>query len=241
MEIMEVNLPNSKKKVEVVIQRKKMKSCRLKAYPTQELVFAGPLSVPKEWIEQFLNDKAVWIEKKLEIFSQTTGYASTTEIHNGQSIKMLGEDIIIGVTRSNKEAVIHEGKTIHICCLDVNDQIRLIALFEKWWRREALRFIETRVDALYPIIRKYGKSRPKVRLRKMKTLWGSCSVKKTVVTFNQYLFKASPAYIDYVILHELIHFLYPNHSKQFYDFLSIYMPDWKERKKVLDMEVVHGL
>ena len=69
----------------------------------------------------------------------------------------------------------------------------------------------------------------------MKTLWGSCSVNRNKVTFNQYLTKAKPACIEYVVLHELVHFLYPNHSKKFYDFLSSYMPDWKERKKVLDI------
>ena len=93
----------------------------------------------------------------------------------------------------------------------------------------------------YPIIKKYDKDLPKIQVRKMKTLWGSCSVNRGVITFNQYLLKAKPACIDYVVLHELVHFIYPNHSKQFYDFLSIYMPDWKERKKVLDQDVVHGL
>ena len=71
--------------------------------------------------------------------------------------------------------------------------------------------------------------------------WGSCSVSRNVVTFNQYLMKAKPACIDYVVLHELVHLIYPNHSKRFYDFLSIHMPDWKERKRMLDMDVVHGL
>ena len=43
------------------------------------------------------------------------------------------------------------------------------------------------------------------------------------------------------VAEELVHFLYPNHSKHFYAFLSNYMPDWKERKLVLDQDVVHGL
>jgi hypothetical protein len=34
---------------------------------------------------------------------------------------------------------------------------------------------------------------------------------------------------------------YPKHNKEFYNFLSIYMPDWKERKKILDYEVVQGI
>ena len=123
----------------------------------------------------------------------------------------------------------------------INDQEKLMQQFEKWWRKEALIYLDERVEALYPIIRKYNKALPKVYLKKMKTLWGSCSVDREVVTFNQYLIKAKPACIDYVVLHELIHFIYPNHSKQFYDFLSIHMPDWRERKTVLDQDVVHGL
>ena len=91
------------------------------------------------------------------------------------------------------------------------------------------------------LIEKYGIPMPKISVRKMKTLWGSCSVNRGAVTLNFYLIKARMPYIDYVVLHELTHFLYPNHSKQFYMFLSNYMPDWKERKKVLDQDVVHGL
>jgi predicted metal-dependent hydrolase len=44
-----------------------------------------------------------------------------------------------------------------------------------------------------------------------------------------------------VALHELSHFLYPNHGKAFYDFLTLYMPDWRERKKILDNDVARGL
>ena len=57
----------------------------------------------------------------------------------------------------------------------------------------------------------------------------------------EYLFKANIRCIQYVVLHELTHLLYPNHSKQFYDFLTVQMPDWTERKKQLDHEVVQGL
>ena len=98
-----------------------------------------------------------------------------------------------------------------------------------------------RVEQWYPIIEKYGIPTPKVYIRKMATMWGSCSIKRGAVVFNLYLLKAKIACIDYVVLHELTHFLYPNHSKQFYYFLSNYMPDWKDRKKILDQDVVHGL
>ena len=81
----------------------------------------------------------------------------------------------------------------------------------------------------------------RVTIRAQKTLWGSCSAERGAVTFNLFLIKAKEACIDYVVLHELTHFLYPNHSKLFYAFLSSYMPGWKERKRILDQDVVHGL
>lgn len=145
------------------------------------------------------------------------------------------------LTECNQEQVYSEGKRIYICCHEPDDQEKVWKLFESWWRKQAKAILQKRAEHWYPIIEKYGVAMPKVTVRKMKTLWGSCSVNRGAITFNFYLIKARMPYIDYVILHELTHFLYPNHSKQFYMFLSNYMPDWKERKHILDQEVVHGL
>lgn len=241
MENLLITLPVSKREIVVSVERKKMKTCRLKIYPNQTVAISVSSNVPTEWIQNFLTQKAVWIEKKLERFSATSGYASTSEIRSGYSIKMFGEDLIFSVCESPKNFIYREAKTICIGSPDANNQEKLMKQFEKWWRKESVDFLEKRVIEFYPIIKKYGKALPQIQIRKMKTLWGSCSINRQVVTFNQYLIKARPACIDYVVLHELVHFIYPNHSKQFYDFLSIYMPDWRERKKILDQDVVHGL
>lgn len=241
MEIQEIALPSSKKTVFVEIERKQMKTCRLKVFPDLTIKLSAPKSAPSEWIREFLIEKSGWIEVKLERFKKTTGYAATTDIRNGMSIKLLGEDLLFSVAYSNKNIVYREGKTIHVCSNDINNSDKLLALFEKWWREQSIVILTNEMEKLYPIVGKYGVVFPKIALRKMKTLWGSCSVQRGVVTFNQYLVKAKPACIEYVVLHELVHFIYPNHSKKFYDFLSIQMPDWKERKKILDLDVVHGL
>lgn len=241
MEIQEIILPSTKKLVLVEIERKQMKTCRLKVFPDLTIKLSTPKSAPAEWIKDFLSEKSGWIEDKLEEFNKTTGYAATTEIRNGMSIKHLGEDLIFSVAYSDKNVVYKEGKIIHVCSNDINSQDKLLVLFEKWWRKQSLEILAAEMERLYPIIRKYGVAYPKIALRKMKTLWGSCSVQRGAVTFNQYLIKAKPACIEYVVLHEIVHFIYPNHSKKFYDFLSIHMPDWKERKRILDQDVVHGL
>lgn len=240
MEYLTVNLPSGKP-CSVLIERKKMKTCRLKVYPNERITLSLPEGVDNDWTAQFLREKSSWIEKKLDCFKHTSGYAATGEIRTGHSIAMYGNDLLFSVVQSDKDHVSREGKKINICSVDVNDQEHLLNIFQRWWKKQSLELLRQRVDAWYPIIEKYGIEKPKVHIRKMSTLWGSCSVGRGIVTFNFYLTKAKVAYIDYVVLHELTHFLYPNHSKQFYAFLSNYMPDWKDRKRILDQQVVHGL
>ena len=240
MEHVNLSLPSGETIV-VSLDRKKMKTSRLKVYPNLQVVLALPSSAPDSWAKEFLESKVNWIASKLDNFKRTSGYAATSEIRNGYSIQMLGEDLVFSVAESDRDYVFQEGKLLHICSTDISDQEKLTKLFQKWWRKKSMEVLEQRVDYWYPIIEKYGISKPSVFIRKMATMWGSCSLKRGAVIFNLYLLKARIACIDYVVLHELTHFLYPNHSKQFYDFLSNYMPDWKERKRVLDQDVVHGL
>ena len=115
MEKVSIMLPTSQKTVEVNLDRKTMKTCRLKVYPTQEIVLSIPQTVPIEWAEEFLTDKSSWIESKLESFQRTSGYAATDEIRNGFSIKMLGEDMLFVLTECDKEQVYSEGKRICEC------------------------------------------------------------------------------------------------------------------------------
>lgn len=241
MEIINITLPSSGQTFPVKIDRKKMKTCRLKVYPDRTIVLALPLNTPLDWAQDFLYEKAMWIESKLQMFQRTEGYAATTEIRTGYSIRLLGEDMIFIVSQCDKDHVYSEGRTIRICTSQPDNQEKVMKLFEKWWRQTAQEVLNERIAVWYPVIQKYGIGKPSIAIRKMRTLWGSCSIHRKTVTFNFYLIKAKIPYIDYVVLHELVHFLYPNHSKQFYDFLSNHMPDWKERKLFLDQNVVHGL
>lgn len=240
MNTVNIQLPSGRSCI-VLIERKRMKTCRLKVFPDSSVILSLPEAASDEWAASFLQDKSTWLEKKLDGFKKTVGYAATNEIRTGYSITLLGQDLVFSVVQAENSKVLLDGKIIYVYSTDVNDQGALQALFQRWWRKQALEELIQRVDHWYPIIEKYGISKPRVYVRRMKTLWGSCSAERGAVTFNLFLIKAKEACIDYVVLHELTHFLYPNHSKLFYAFLSNYMPDWKERKRILDQDVVHGL
>lgn len=80
------------------------------------------------------------------------------------------------------------------------------------------------------LIKKTGLIPNKIRIRDIKYAWGSCSINKNI-TINYNLIKYSEQAIRYVILHELCHIKYMNHSKDFWNLLEKYMPDFREVKK----------
>lgn len=75
----------------------------------------------------------------------------------------------------------------------------------------------------------------------MKARWGSALTDKKTILLNAELIKDPKYCIDYVVLHELIHFKYNNHSEKFYQMLYSLMPDWEKRKAILDEEIVKDL
>ena len=95
------------------------------------------------------------------------------------------------------------------------------------------------IGEIYPIFQKYGVAPPVLRIRNMDTRWGSCLPGKGIITLNKRLLEAPRNCIEYVVMHEFCHFIHPNHSKQFYAFLSMLLPDWKERKQLLDQSAAY--
>lgn len=72
-----------------------------------------------------------------------------------------------------------------------------------------------------------------LKFRKMKSRWGVCHITKNYINLSTYLIHIPLELIEYVIIHEFCHFKYPNHSKQFYEEVSKYCPDYKMRIKKL--------
>lgn len=141
---------------------------------------------------------------------------------------------------ARRKQIMREDAVLHVCTPET-DQLKIDKQVNNWWQRSSKQYFQDVVDKLYPIIEKHGVERPAVCVKKMTTLWGSCSRKTQKINLNFYLYKASVPCVEYVILHELAHFLYPYHNKDFYDFITIYMPDWQDRKKQLDYEFVLGI
>ena len=102
----------------------------------------------------------------------------------------------------------------------------------KWLKSEMKRIFTERLlynyDLFYENI-----PFPKLKVRCMKTRWGVCNKRDNSITLNSRLIKYSFKEIDYVIVHELSHFVHFDHSREFWKTVEEHMPDYKKAVKVL--------
>lgn len=231
----------SGKLLPVLVTYKNMKSVRLKVFPSAEVRLSAPLDTPDIWITDFLKKKERWITEEVAKFEQTKAIEKEEHIRSGASTRILGKQLVIQIESANQKRIVRSDSKLLIYTTNLNNQTDMDKQFNNWWQRSSKEYFINVLDELYPIVKKHGIEKPEIVVKKMSTLWGSCSRKMGRINLNFYLYKAYRPCIEYVILHELIHFLYPRHNKDFYDLLTIYMPDWKERKKQLDYEVVLGV
>lgn len=105
----------------------------------------------------------------------------------------------------------------------------------KWLNKQRSEIFKERLDILYNQFEEKIPY-PSLKIRKMKTRWGVCNRKNISITLNSELIKYNLDCIDYVIIHELSHFVCFDHSKNFWNIVFKYFPNYKKVRKILKEE-----
>ena len=103
---------------------------------------------------------------------------------------------------------------------------------QKWLKKKTLEVFEERLNYCYQLFEE-NIPFPKLKIRKMKTRWGVCNRRDLSVTLNSKLIRYNTFIIDYVVIHELSHLVHFDHSKEFWQTVEKYMPNYKKAVKVL--------
>ena len=101
-------------------------------------------------------------------------------------------------------------------------------------RNECQRLFEEISLSFYPLFEKYiGQNPPQIKIKALRATWGICHTRDNYISLSERLPLLPREAVEYVILHEYAHFVYPNHQRQFYKLIESIMPDYKDRKKML--------
>lgn len=215
----------------IQIIKKDIKNITLKVKPTCEVILTAPLLTTDEHIEYILKKRKDWISKKIA-FYKANYEPQIKEYVSGESFKYLGKNYRLKIIQSDNECVKLQRGYIQIFIRNTSNLEKKKKLLNAWYILKAENYFKK-------IIAKYSNivnvDIQNIRIRQMKTRWGSCNSAKSYINLNSELIKKPSNAIEYVIFHELAHLIHSNHSREFYNYLSTYMPDWKKRKILLEI------
>lgn len=188
-------------------KKKQVKYLRLKIDSNANLILSIPYFYTFKSVYDFLDKNEIWIENALKNYKK----------NDSNDIYFLGKKYNIVLDSTLKKTYIKKQK-IHTSS-----------------KEELETFLKTNAKKIFTFyLKKWSKKTDlfytHLSIKNMKTRWGSCNHNKAYINLNLKLLEKSLKAIEYVILHELSHIKYPNHSKEFYDFLYKFMPDFRERE-----------
>lgn len=233
----------SNKRIDFTIERKNVKNINLNIKPDMTIQVSANEKVPLDVIYDFVKRKGAWIVKNVKTFEEVMPHKrSEREYVSGESFRYLGKQYRLRVEKTTDEEIVKYFRGfIYLYVKDLQNFQRKEKLVADWYREKAQIIFQQSLDKMSEYMKKYGVGKPFLDFRTMKARWGSALIEKNTILLNTELIKAPKHCIDYVVLHELIHFKYNDHSDNFYNMLFTLMPDWQKRKAILDEEIVQEL
>lgn len=205
--------------------RSSRKTLALIVKPDGSLIVRAPLRASVEFVQEFVEKNVQWIKKKQAEALATVPLAPKQYVE-GEMFMYLGNAYPLEIVIEQKKSLLLEDNFK----LAQFAQSHAASAFEHWYRLQARRILNERV-AFYS--RQYNFQYRKIGITSARTRWGSCSANGSL-NFSWRLIMAPVEVVDYVVVHELVHTIFHNHSTRFWNRVERIVPDYKECRKWLE-------
>lgn len=244
-----MQLTHNNENIEVHIIRSKRKTVCMSVNKDGSVTVKAPLRYPTDKeISDFVEQKIDWILKQRAIQEDREDMRLVRRFETDYSFPYLGEERLVEMQRGKKNEFSYENgkiviKTPFYSVLenDYEAEENKVAIeklqndLKKWYKKQAAAYITKRVEYYKDIV---GVTVNSVSIKSRKSQWGSCDSNGDV-TFSWRLVMARPEAIDYVVIHELCHRKHMDHSREFWNQVQKYMPDFKMQKQWLEENSVN--
>jgi predicted metal-dependent hydrolase len=219
--------------IEVNIIRKNVKNLRLGVYPPDGRVrITVPWHVSDAYIQGMINNKLNWIKEKQSAFI-SQGHHTPNRLTSGETIYFMGRPYSLEVIeRPGRTQIAVKNQTqLLIAIAPGSTVLQRNAVLEAWYRKE----LSLRIP---PLIEKWeaamGQRVLEWRIKKMKTRWGTCNAHARRIWLSLELAKKPEACLEYVVVHEMVHFFERYHNARFKSHMDTFLPDWRRHKDLLN-------
>lgn len=214
---MSISTKNKKKNniPEYSLKMTNQKGIRMRVSARGELVVHANPFCSKEAIEKYISEHVdeIYLPKK------------------SSSIRLFGKSYVI---RKVKGSSNHVSICDHELLIIAKDETCMEKIFDSFLRQNAKDVLSDILDMIFLRFEKLLTKKPSLMIRRMKASWGICHPEKNEITLNLELIHYPVEFIEYVVCHELVHLIEPNHSKAFYEILDQVMPDYKRRIDLIE-------
>ena len=221
--------------ITVDVVRKDIRNLHLGVYPPLGKVrVSAPLAVSDEAVRLAVISKLAWIKR------QRAGFAR--QARQGPREAVTGESHYLFGKRYRLRVVAHQGRPY----IDLPNKAHIILhadpaatagqrldVLDRWYRDH----LRTAIDPLFTTWQEtLGVTASFVGVKRMKTKWGSCNPATRRIWINSELAHKPLESIEFIVVHELVHLLIPNHGEHFARIMDEHLPDWRARRSALNSQ-----
>ena len=212
--------------VVIIKYRKNMKNIYLKVEKNADVVVSAPPRTPNYIIKKLIQENIDEIKLRRNNIL-TNGY-TVKQFITGEKHIIFGKEFVLEVRLGNKNVVkLSDDKIILVIKDKDQDRGQIVTSYlRKVLYNKALEFINKYEKIM-------GVHAEQLRIKKMKTRWGTCNIEVKRIWINYELIKYPIECLEHIVVHELTHLLETNHTPRFYALLGKYYPNFRENDKLI--------
>jgi len=212
-------------KLDYKIQYSKRKTLNISVERDRSIIVRAPENLSTKRIDEIVQSKRNWIKDKINHAQKYPVDFKAKEFISGEALLYLGRNYQLLVVDENFEGI----RFNQSFSISKSNQKNANELFKEWYLSKALEKIE-------PLAKKYaanlGVKYNECKTSEMKYRWASCTPKNNIL-FNWRIIKSPMYVLEYLVAHELAHLIEQNHTPEFWNIVSIQVPNYEKAKKWL--------
>lgn len=219
------------------VQRSNRKTLAIEVHPDSSVHIIAPQESSISAIEKKVEKRANWIVKQQQYFEQFLPRTPEREYVSGETHYYLGKSYLLKISVGDINEVKLKAGKLQVICKESYSPENVKKQLAHWYYRHAEKKFNKLAKEAFAKFKEYDFKEPKLEIRRMAKRWGSCNTIDKI-TINPELIKAPSKCIEYVLVHEMCHFVVKNHNRAFYGTLTSVMPNWKKWKDRLELQLV---
>ena len=218
--------------ITIAVTRKRIKHVHLRVLPPDgRVTISAPMSARRHVVEAFAATRLEWIRRQQDRM-RGQPRVEPKRFVSGERHDLWGHPHLLSVVeREGRQCVTVDAGNITLFIRPGSDTARRAHTMHAWHKAILHESLPALIQAWEQRLNVHVKG---CNLRRMKTRWGTCNHRAKQIRLNTELVTKPSHLLEYVLVHEMVHLIAPNHGPRFVGLMDEYYPSWREARSVLN-------